>query len=168
MSHLAVVRPALRLIPSERELLVPVRFCGYCGVHSPQESEPGQRICGDCGLGMVLSAPRVVAPQPGEPALVIDRTLAVCAVNRHAEDLLGIDEPQAINSHIGRFLVPAHAEAPSLDGLVAQVVSAAGGAALTERAVVRPTGEFGIRYAVRIGACGPPSAALVVLDDDEV
>lgn len=168
MSHLAVVRPALRLLPSEHELLAPIRFCGYCGVHAPAQVEPGQRICGDCGLGVLLSTSLAVAPKPGEPALVIDRTLTVCAVNRHAEDLLGVDEPQAINAHIGRFLVPAHAEAPSLDGLVGQVVSAAAGVGMTERAVVRPTGEFGIRYAVRIGACGPPSAALIVLDDDEV
>jgi hypothetical protein len=31
--------------------------------------------------------------------------------------------------------------------------------------VVRPRNTFGVRYWARIGPCGPPSAALVVLAD---
>jgi PAS domain-containing protein len=161
-------RGQLRVVPQQpEELLDEVRFCGYCG-HPAPAGEVTARICGDCGLGVVLSAPAVVAPRPGHPAIVLDHTLSVCALSQGAEKLLGITEPEAVNRHISELIVPAHAEARSLDSLVSAVVSAARGDAAVERIVVRPTGEFGVRYAVRISTCGPPRAALLVLDDDEV
>jgi PAS domain-containing protein len=161
-------RGLLRVVPQQPDQYVDeVRFCGYCG-HPDHADDASARICGDCGLGVILSAPAVVAPKPGHPAIVLDHTLSVCALSKGAEKLLGITEPEAVNRHISELFVPAHAEARSLDSLVSAVVSAARGDVPVERIVVRPTGEFGVRYAVRISTCGPPRAALLGLDDDEV
>ena len=45
------------------------------------------------------------------------------------------------------------------------LMEAARGEGEGRRIVVRPSAEFGIRFWARIGPCGPPRAALVVLSD---
>ena len=141
-----------------------VSFCGHCGMPPAANVETyGSRVCSHCGLGLVLRAPADVAPRPDEPFLVIDSTLSVCAVSAHAEELLGTDETQAVNRHIAEYLVPADANAPSADNLLALLVDAASGSGEPRVAVVRPRQEFGVRFRARIGPCGPPHAALLVL-----
>ena len=141
-----------------------VSFCGHCGVPPAANLEtPGSRVCSHCGLGLVLRAPADVAPRPGEPFLVIDSSLSVCAVSAHAEQLLGVDETQAVNQHVADYLVPADANAPSADNLLTLLVDAAAGSGEPRVAVVRPRQEFGVRFRARIGPCGPPHAALLVL-----
>lgn len=159
-------RPVLRVLPSPADTVPEVRFCGYCG-HRPEPAED-ERVCGACHLGVVLVAPGAVAPQPGQPSLVVDQGMAVCAVSRAAEELLGVAEPDTVGRSLADLLVPAQAEGIGLGTLVGAVMSAALPDGGTERAVVRPAGEWGIRYAVRLGRCGPPRAVLLVLDDDEV
>jgi hypothetical protein len=140
-----------------------VAFCGHCGLPPAREVAPQSRVCGHCGLGLVLQAPADVAPRADEPFLVIDSTLSVCAVSAGAEELLGIDETSAVNKHIIDFLVPADANAPSADNLLVLLVAAASGPGEPRTAVVRPREEFGVRFRARIGPCGPPHAALLVL-----
>lgn len=140
-----------------------VAFCGHCGIAPAQDAAAQTRVCGHCGLGLVLQAPADVAPRDGEPFLVIDSTLSVCAVSAQAEELLGIDETQAVNKHVADFLVPADANAPSADNLLVLLVEAASGSGERRSAVVRPRQEFGVRFRARIGPCGPPHAALLVL-----
>jgi len=152
---------ALRSVEVDDRGLELVAFCGHCG-QAPPGPQPS-RVCGHCGLGLVLSASSDVAPRNGEPFLVIDSTLSVCAVSAEAEELLGIDETTAVNRHIADFLVPADANAPSSDNLLALLVVAASGGGAPRTAVVRPRTEFGVRFRVRIGSCGPPHAALLVL-----
>ena len=152
---------ALRSVEVDDRGLEVVSFCGHCG-QAPVQAQPS-RVCGHCGLGLVLQAPADVAPRDGEPFLVIDSTLSVCAVSAEAEALLGMDETKAVNQHIADFLVPADANAPSSDNLLALLVSAASGGGEPRTAVVRPRSEFGVRFRVRIGPCGPPHAALLVL-----
>lgn len=159
-------RPVLRVVPAPHEAAPEVRFCGYCG-HRPSPEED-HRICTSCDLGMVLSAAATVAPRHDQPSLIVDQTLGICAVSRAAEALLGVDEPDIVGRSLAELLVPAQAEGVSLDTLVGGVLAAASAAGGVERAVVRPAGEWGIRYAVRMGACGPPRAVVLVLDDDEV
>lgn len=158
--------PVLRALPSPADAVPEVRFCGYCG-HRPDSAED-ERVCGACHLGVVLAAPAGVAPQPGQPSLVVDQGMAVCAVSRAAEQLLGIAEPDMVGRPLAELLVPAQAEGIGLGALAGAVMSAAAPDGSIERAVVRPAGEWGIRYAVRLGRCGPPRAVLLVLDDDEV
>ncbi len=140
-----------------------VAFCGHCAVPPALDAAPQSRVCGHCGLGLVLQAPSDIAPRRGEPFLVIDSTLSVCAVSAEAELLLGVDETEAVNKHIADFLVPADANAPSAENLLALLVEAASGSGDPRSAVVRPRQEFGVRYRARIGPCGPPHAALLVL-----
>jgi len=140
-----------------------VAFCGHCGIAPAPEVAPQSRVCGHCGLGLVLQAPADVAPRGDEPFLVIDSTLSVCAVSAGAEELLGIDETSAVNKHVVDFLVPADANAPSADNLLVLLVEAASGSGEPRTAVVRPREEFGVRFRARIGPCGPPHAALLVL-----
>lgn len=160
MRRLRAVRP---VEVDERGLEV-VSFCGHCAMApSPVVQDQPSRVCGHCGLGLVLQAGADLAPRLDEPFLVIDTTLSVCAVSAAAEDLLGIEETKAVNKHVADFLVPADANAPSAENLLALLVEVAGGSGEARTAVVRPRQEFGVRYRVRIGPCGPPHAALLVL-----
>ncbi|MCW3013605.1 MAG: hypothetical protein JWO02_697 [Solirubrobacterales bacterium] len=159
-------RPLLRVLPSPHDRVPDVRFCGYCGARP--EADDDRRVCGSCDMGMVLTASAAVAPQSGQPSIVIDDRLTVCAVSRAAEELLGISEDEVLNRRLVDVLAPAQAEGVGLDSLVSAVVTAVSPDSAPQRAVVRPAGEWGIRYAVRIGVCGPPRAALLVLDDDQV
>lgn len=140
-----------------------VAFCGHCGVPPAQDAAQRSRVCGHCGLGLVLQAPADVAPRHDQPFLVIDSTLSVCAVSAQAEELLGVVETEAVNKHVADFLVPADANAPSAENLLALLVGAASGSGEPRCAVVRPREEFGVRFRARIGPCGPPHAALLVL-----
>ncbi len=155
---------ALRPVELDERGLEVVSFCGHCAMQ-PESVRQAQRsrVCGHCGLGLVLQATVDLAPSRGEPFLVVDATLSVCAVSAAAEELLGIDETHAVNKHIADFLVPADANAPSAENLLALLVEVAGGCGEPRMTVVRPRQEFGVRFRARIGPCGPPHAALLVL-----
>ena len=155
---------ALRPVEVDRRGHEVVSFCGHCALApEPSRHAAPSRVCGHCGLGLVLQAGADLAPRAGEPFLVIDTTLSVCAVSAAAEELLGIDETLAVNKHVADFLVPADANAPSPENLLALLVAVAGGSGEPRTTVVRPRQEFGVRFKARIGPCGPPHAALLVL-----
>lgn len=141
-------------------------FCGHCGKPPAEDAvlDGANRVCARCNLGLLLDAPAAVAPKPGEAFLVVDRTLAICALSRRAERLLGVREVDAVDRHVTDLLVPADAEAQGPHALSALLVSAATeGGDEGARAVVRPADEFGVRFSARIGPCGPVPGALVVL-----
>jgi hypothetical protein len=162
MRRLRALRP---LEVDERGLEI-MSFCGHCGMPPAVNVQSGgSRVCGHCGLGLVLQAAADIAPSADEPFLVIDSHLSVCAVSARAEELLDTDETKAVNRHISDFLLPADANAPSADNLLALLVRAASETGPPRIAVVRPCEEFGVRFRARIGPCGPPSAALLVLTD---
>lgn len=158
-------RPLLRLLPDPPSEPVPVvSFCGHCGQAPPTPMAARSRVCALCGLGVVISASADLAPQKGEAFVIVDRQMKLCALSRGAERLLGTDEPDAIHRHVGDFLEPADAEAGRGDELLQNIVAtSAMGMGAPTSIVVRPTGEYGVRYAARVGACGPPEGALIVL-----
>ena len=155
--------PHLRLVPAVAEPRPQKTFCGHCG-EEPSSDIHG-RVCESCGLGVLLSANADAAPGPNDPFMIVDGSLCVCAVSRLAEELLGTDETQAVNRHLSEFLVPADAEASGPENLMDLVINAASDTSEAHVAVVRPPDEFGIRFRVQVGACGPPRAALLVLSD---
>jgi len=157
------VNTHLRLVPVVAEPRPQKHFCGHCGTEP--EGDVFGRVCESCGLGVLLSANADVAPGPDSPFMIVDGSLCVCAVSRVAEELLGTDETAAVNRHLSEFLVPADAEAAGADNLMDLVINAASDASEARVAVVRPPDEFGIRFRVQVGACGPPRAALLVLSD---
>lgn len=142
-------------------------FCGHCGRSPEEDLEPGarSRVCEKCGLGLLLNAPADSAPDPSDPFLVVDGALNICALSRQAEKLLEVTETEAVNRHVAEFLVPANAEKSSGESLATLLAWAARGESPTAQVVIRPTNTFGVRYWARIGPCGPPTAALLVLAD---
>ena len=103
------------------------------------------------------------APEPDDAFLIVDSSLSVQAVSARAEAHLGIREQHAINRHVMELLIPGDTEA-SAGSLADAITRAAGGDAAAGRFSVRPSRTFGVRMLARIAACGPPLAALLVLD----
>ena len=144
-----------------------VAFCARCGV-APSEAKPGwpqafSRVCACCGMGLVLRAPEEVAPAAGEAFLVADRALAVCAVSETAEPSLGITEPFAIGRLVTEVLVPEGDPADER-GLVMLIRRALLDGGAPQRTDVRVAGDELDVVRVRVGPCGPPRAALIVLE----
>jgi hypothetical protein len=161
-------RPALRLLdaPVEREAPAPiVSFCSHCGARpAPSGEPPASRVCGTCGFGLMLESGADTAPKAGDAFLVLDRSLSVCAVSEAAERLLATSEPDAVNRHVTDLLMPADAGEHGGENLSVAVMWAARGEGGMRNVVVRPANTFGIRLTVRIASCGPPRAALLVLE----
>lgn len=161
MTTAATSRPILRLVESADTLYV--SFCGRCGAHTPAV-ELSARVCPDCEAGLVLETTAAALPRPGDGFLVVDSSLAVQAVSVEGERLLAVAEQHAINRHITELLLPAESEPCAGSSLAGAIVRAAHGERFGMRVAVRPSQTFGVRMLARIAACGPPSAALVVLD----
>jgi hypothetical protein len=159
-------RPQLVALPGYADRQADVHFCGHCGRPAVIDiAAPASRVCGRCELGLLIGAPPELAPAPGDPFLLVDSTLTLCGMSALAEDLLGVVETEAVNRHINELLVPADAEVSGPGDLVNLLVRAARGDGEVHDVVLRPTDEYGIRYWARIGPCGPPRAALLVLGD---
>jgi hypothetical protein len=159
-------RPRLVALPGFVDRAPDVQFCGHCGHAAVSDiAAPASRVCGRCELGLLIGAPPKLAPAPSDPFLLVDSTLSVCGMSALAEELIGVQETEAVNHHITEFLVPADAEASGPGDLVNLLVHAARGEGEVHDVVLRPTDEYGIRYWARIGPCGPPRAALLVLGD---
>jgi hypothetical protein len=157
-------RGALALVRTEPRRPGPderVLFCGHCGTQP--EREPDSRVCSSCGLGILLQAAAEAAPDEGGAFLVIDSSMAVCAVSAAAEELLATHETDAVNRHLTELLVPADAEQGPTNLAVA-VTWAARGDGDIRRTFVRPANTFGVRLKARIASCSSPDAALIVLD----
>src|SRR3954447_1246476 len=141
-------------------------FCGHCGrTPDPGSDARASRVCSKCGMGLLLQAPASTAPSNDDPFLVVDGALTICAVSRQAERLLGVSETEAVNRHIADFLVPGDSESSTGENLGGLLAWAVRGETPTKNVVVRPTNTFGVRYWARVGPCGPPTAALLVLAD---
>jgi PAS domain-containing protein len=156
---------SLRVVTAPKDDRPQQIFCGHCGRRPEEESASASRVCPRCGMGLLLQAPTDVVPKTNDPFLVVDGSLNVCAVSRLAEKMLGISETEAVNRHIGELLVPGDSEAPASENLGPVLQWAARGDAPAQSIVVRPANTFGVRYWARIGPCGPPQAALLVLAD---
>lgn len=143
------------------------RFCSRCAA-TAEETEPQlltygfDRVCDHCGMGVMLSAPSAALPAAGGAFVVVTRDGRISAVSEAAERLIG-EEP-------GLLGMPITAAMTSPDGeprLVRSLARAAGGGReIVEMAVTpAPLEERRvIRLIARIASCGPPRAALLVLD----
>jgi hypothetical protein len=104
-----------------------------------------------------------VLPTSTDAFLVVDAALLVQGVSREAETLLELTESAAVNRPVHELLVSADAEAQGPSGFAA-AVSRAVRADATVGTFVRPWNTFGVRIRARIAPCGPPRAALLVLE----
>lgn len=161
-------RNHLRLVPETAETARPHRwFCSACGAPGPVDATPlpFARGCDACGEGLLLEAADALAPRPGDPFLLVDEALTVRALSPAAAELLAVDPGAAVGRPVADLLCAADAEAGPAGSLPRAVAEAAAGAAdEPTRLTVRPADVFGVRLQARIGVCGPPRAALIVLD----
>lgn len=154
---------ALRLVrPEPVEPLVLAAFCGHCG-HPPSQPDSSARVCVRCGLGLMLETVPEAVPTPGAPFVVLDGALTVCALSAAAERALATTEPHAVDRPVTELLVAADCEASDRMTLAGAVMRATNGAEDVVRVALRPSHTFGVFFEARVAACGPPSAALVVL-----
>lgn len=151
-----------RVRPASRESWT--AFCSHCGRAPEGDPARSARVCAHCGMGLVLRSPPTVAPASGSSFLVVERSLAVGAVSRAAERFLGVEESAAVHRPVTDLIQPADAEPGSVD-IARAIVQAAQGDPTARRVFVRPAATFGVRCAATIGPCGPPNAAVVVLED---
>ena len=162
-------RPALRLVEGGLAKEVPwLWFCGRCAAPSPNGAAPppNGRVCPSCELGLLLEAREDAVPTDRDAFLVVDSSLLVQAVSAQAETFLGVTEEQSIDKPVAELLVPADAEAQGRTSFAAAIGQAADGQdPETARRFVRPWNTFGVRMRARIATCGPPRAALIVLED---
>ncbi len=161
-------RAALRLVTTDAapDLVETVAFCGHCGTRPRWAAiaMAPSRVCEACGLGLLLEADSGAAPNEGDAFMVLDSALSICAVSSAAEKLLATSEIDAVHKHLTELLLPADAEAQARDNLAVAVTWAARGDNSGHTVTVRPANTFGVRLRARIASCGPPRAALVVLD----
>jgi PAS domain-containing protein len=164
-----IQRPALKLVEGGLDSTASwLWFCGHCAAPSPTGAPPAPtaRVCTSCGLGLLLEAREDAVPSGKDAFLVVDGSLSVQAMSREAQSLLGVTEEAAIDRPVAELLVPADTESQGRAGFAAAIAQAsAGDDPDTARNFVRPWNTFGVRLRARIATCGPPRAALVVLEN---
>ncbi|HWK18303.1 MAG TPA: PAS domain-containing protein [Solirubrobacteraceae bacterium] len=107
-------------------------------------------------------APAHAAPTVDEAFVIVDAGLTIQAMSQAAEQLLAVEEAEAVNRPVTSLLLPADAEAQGTAGLAAAISQAASGGTARTSVFVRPGMTFGVRLRAQVGPCGPPRAALVV------
>jgi nitrogen-specific signal transduction histidine kinase len=117
----------------------------------------------------VLETLTRLAPTPADAFLVVDDDLSVQAISHQAEELLGVRERFIVRRPLTDLLVPADPGSHPASKLVAAVSEAASGVAGARpaRVILQPVGQRDVRLSARIGRCGPPLAALIVLEPTE-
>jgi PAS domain-containing protein len=160
-------RPALTLVHNTLDEAVPWSwFCGHCAAPSPggEPPAPNARVCRSCGLGLLLETREDVAPEADDAFLVVDSSLRVHALSERAEELLGVREDLVVNRPLAELLVPADVEGAKHSQIAAAVADAVGSGDHPSYSFVRPWNTYGVRVRARVVACGPPRAALIVLE----
>jgi hypothetical protein len=127
-----------------------VRFCTHCGA---LDHEAPQRVCGRCGMGVLLACEPGLLTRPGAAFLVVRSDLRISAASAAVRPLLGdpdelIDEP-LLEVLSGDLALPRWI----------------GRAAMGSKRVVSVALRVGTRRVNgRVAACGDPPAALLVLE----
>ena len=113
-------------------------------------------------MGVMLTAPQKALPGPGAAFVVVTREGRISAVSETAEPLIG--EERGL---LGMPIASALASAESDERLARQVARAAGAGREVAQATLTPVlqaGDNPTRLSARIASCGPPRAALLVLE----
>jgi hypothetical protein len=115
-----------------------------------------------CELGTVLRAPPGLQPRFDEPFVIVDDRLRLQAVSHHAEVVLMVEEPAAVDAPLVDFLVSDNGDTDHAD-LARLVQRAVTGSTLAATVELRTVGDPQIGFVARVARCGPPPAALLVL-----
>jgi hypothetical protein len=114
-------------------------------------------------MGLVLEAATDVAPAAEEAFLVVDEYGDISAISQHGLRLLGVLEEHVLGRPVEELLVP-RLPGVSLDKPLHRAATGTPG---PDEVPLRDIRRPSARYLARIGACGPPTAALVVLTPAE-
>src|SRR5207245_103251 len=80
-------------------------FCSYCGYPPVARwRSRAHRVCMRCQTGILLHAPLEARPLCHEVFVIVDERLRLQAVSHHAERVLMIDEPTALNAPLENLL----------------------------------------------------------------
>jgi hypothetical protein len=156
--------PGVRAAPPAR--VERTRFCTRCGTTATEPEAQAvpfgfDRVCGRCGMGIMLTAPREALPGSGAAFVVVTREGRISAVSETAEPLVG-EEAGLLGMPVGSALTSDEGD----DRLARQVARAAGGGREVAEATLAPVPQDSrpARLTARIASCGPPRAALLVLE----
>jgi hypothetical protein len=165
MRHLARVQSA-SAHGSAQESGELTRFCTHCATLFDGPPLLGDRplrgrVCGSCSLGVVLTCTADLLTGPGEAFLIVTADLRVSAASEAAEHLFHVPD-----GTFGRPLLSLMTSPDGIEELSRRVASAATGSQGSSTMRVEPAASrlpAGVLEA-RIGSCGDPPAALVVLE----
>ena len=144
-----------------------IRFCSRCGTLREERELPFsppdlERVCNDCGMGVMLSAPRDALPGPGMSFLIVTEDLRISAVSEGAERIFGSE-----TELLGTMLFTAISSPLGLEELALRIARAAGGGRDVVRIPIELErgGRPGFRdLEARVSSCGPPRGALVAIE----
>jgi ribosomal protein S27AE len=144
-----------------------IRFCSRCGVvreerelsFTPPDLE---RVCSDCGMGVMLSAGRDALPTSGLAFLIVTEDLRISAVSEAAERIFGCE-----TDLLGSMLFTAMTSPLGLEELALRIARAASGG--RDVVLIPIELERGARPSfrplkARVSSCGPPRGALVAIE----
>jgi hypothetical protein len=142
------------------------RFCTHCGtLFDAPEATPERplkgRVCSRCTLGVVLTCTADLLDRGGAAFLVVTSDLRISAASEAADELLGSGD----GLH-GRPLLSVITSPAGVAELARRVVRAAAGDRGVATLPVEPSAKRlpGVVLEARIGACGSPPAALLVVE----
>jgi hypothetical protein len=158
MRHLAEVHPDSAHGRAARDALT--HFCTHCASLF-DEPASRRRVCPRCGLGVVLTCSSATLDAPGAAFFVVTSDLRVSAGSKQAEDLFS-----AHDGIFGRPLMSLVTSPAGVGELARIVVAAAGGTMAPTTVPVQSAAAKldEISLEARIGGCGSPPAALVVVE----
>lgn len=144
------------------------RFCGRCGepaLDPPIGDMPPlleQRVCGVCGMGILLRCNPDALPGAGRAFLIADHALEIAAVSEAAEaifakeeELVGTDVMDVLTSTVGDR---------RLAKTVARAALRVHDAVTVPARLKGPQADAVGTMACRISTCGPPRAALIAVE----
>lgn len=144
------------------------RFCSRCGepaIDPPAGSEApllAQRVCGTCGMGILLHCNPDALPGTGSAFLIASHALEIAAVSEAAETIFAPEE-QLTGTSVMDLMTSTIG-----DRRLAKTISRA--ALRVHEAVTVPARLTGDKadaigtMACRISTCGPPRAALIAVE----
>jgi PAS domain-containing protein len=138
-----------------------IRFCSRCGEPAPAPAGgrplSAVRVCGRCGMGMLLSCARPALPGAGAAFLIVTADLAVSAISQAAEALFG-PEHEVLGAPLVDLLGSPLGEARLASAVAQAALRVRDPQVLPVRGVLAPRPS-----SARISTCGQPRAALVTV-----
>lgn len=158
MRHLAQVHPGSAHGRAAGDALT--HFCTHCASLF-DEPAARRRVCPRCGLGVVLTCSSATLDVAGAAFFVVTSDLRVSAGSKQAEDLFA--------AHDGMFGRPllSLVTSPAGVGELARLVGAAANGTMAPSTIPVESAATRLDHVAleaRIGGCGNPPAALVVVE----